>query len=65
MLRCDACGRPLKPMPPEVEARRRAEAILRGVPIEQQTKVVCDPCWEAAEARGLPFIRLKPAKGIN
>lgn len=60
-LRCDVCGREVARMPPELEKQRRAEAVSRGVPVEEQRFIVCDPCWDASEAMKAqqPFIRLR------
>lgn len=60
-IKCDVCGRELQPAPPEVEKQRRAEAVARGIPLEQQKYIVCDPCWDAHETFKAhePFFRLR------
>lgn len=42
---CDVCGKQLDPMPPEVDAERKAEARRMGLREDELTHLVCDECW--------------------
>lgn len=62
-MRCDVCGRPIAPMPPEVDAERKREALAYGMREEELTHVVCDPCWDRSNGalvhEVLKFTRLR------